>query len=53
MLTRRRQILGDDHPNTLRAMNNLVSVCWDRARTEEAIRVEEVLDICVQPPSPI
>ena len=41
VLQKRRRILGDDHPDTLTAMNNLALTYWRQGRTGEAAALEE------------
>ncbi|MEV4561472.1 tetratricopeptide repeat protein [Kitasatospora sp. NPDC049285] len=41
MVTHAERLLGDHHPDTLTARNNLATSYWQAGRTEEAIAIEE------------
>ena len=46
MLALRRKVLGPEHPDTLRAMNNLAISYSDAGRRDEALKLrEEVLTL--------
>jgi len=42
-MEKRRQVLGEDHPDTLRSMGNLTSTYWNQGRLKDA----EVLEVAV------
>ncbi|KDR65417.1 hypothetical protein GALMADRAFT_38047, partial [Galerina marginata CBS 339.88] len=36
VMKKRKQVLGDEHPDTLRSMGNLASTFWKQGRLTEA-----------------
>ena len=39
-MEKRKQVLGDDHPDTLTSMENLASTYWNQGRWKEAEMLE-------------
>jgi hypothetical protein len=40
VMEKRKQVLGDDHPDTLTSMENLASTYWNQGRWKEAEMLE-------------